>query len=332
MPRPPQYPPSEYAYHAAISIGLGQNASDVLGGPLAALLMLAGERAGVEPWRFLFFVEALPCFAVGALVLALLPDEPAACGGFLGADGCAWLCERSARAQEEKRRRNPGGPGAPPTAAGALRRLLRDERVLIASFSGFFWSCGQWGLTFYLPLIIQDRGAGAGDRSAVAVALLSAVPYTFSAAAAVLTSWSSDRSRERAVHGSVGNFVAAAGLGATAAAMAGASPSPALQLAAITVAVVGSASSFPVRKAFEADILDREAAALGLSVMKTISLAGGIVGPAAVGALKAANGGSFVLPMAALAGSFTMSGLIFMLLLREGKGGGRAGREEVRAV
>lgn len=305
----------------------------MLGGPLAALLMLAGERVGVEPWRFLFFVEALPCFAVGALVLALLPDEPAACGGLLGADGCGWLCERSARAQEEKQRRNPGGPesrGAPPTAAGALRRLLRDERVLIASFSGFFWSCGQWGLTFYLPLIIQDRG----DRSAVAVALLSAVPYTFSAAAAVLTSWSSDRSRERAVHGSVGNFVAAAGLGATAAAMAGASPSPALQLAAITVAVVGSASSFPVRKAFEADILDREAAALGLAVMKTISLAGGIVGPAAVGALKAANGGSFVLPMAALAGSFTMSGLIFMLLLREGKGGGgsRAGREEVRAV
>ena len=175
----------------------------------------------------------------------------------------------------------------------------------------------QWGLMFYLPLIINDDGNG--DRSAAQVALLSAVPYTFAAIASILTSWSSDRSRERILHGSVGNFVAAAGLGLTATLLAGANgagkaPSSGLQLAALTVATVGSASSFPVRKAFEADILERDVALFGLAVMKTISIAGGIVGPALVGALKEANGGSFVLPMAALAVSYALSGLLFMTL------------------
>ena len=66
--------------------------------------MFIGKQVGVEPWRFLFFSEALPCFLVGVLVLLLLPDEPASCGSFLDADGHRWLCERSARMQEEKRK------------------------------------------------------------------------------------------------------------------------------------------------------------------------------------------------------------------------------------
>jgi len=111
--------------------------------------MFIGKQVGVEPWRFLFFSEALPCFLVGVLVLLLLPDEPTSCGSFLDADGHRWLCERSARMQEEKRKLNPNGAGASSmTTAASLRRIMRDARVLIASISGFFWSCGQVSIFF----------------------------------------------------------------------------------------------------------------------------------------------------------------------------------------
>ena len=52
----------------------------------------------------------------------------------------------------------------------------------------------------------------------------------------------------------------------------------------------------------------------GGKIITVLSLAGGIVGPALVGALKEANGGSFVLPMAALAVSYALSGLLFITL------------------
>ena len=146
-------------------------AAYVAGGPLSGGLLELDGFAGLEGWQWLFLVEGLPAIALGFVTLRYLDERPR------DAD---WLEpeEREFLTAEVERERE-------------LREALGGQRLRDAFGSGRVWLLGliyfimlaaAFGLTFFVPDLVQDR-TGYSDFE---VGVLSAIPYGFATVAMVV--------------------------------------------------------------------------------------------------------------------------------------------------
>ena len=147
------------------------SAAYVFGGPLSGGLLELDGLAGLDGWQWLFLVEGLPAIALGFVTLRYLDERPA------DAD---WLEpeEREFLEAEVERERE-------------LREALGGQRLRDALGSGRVWLLGLiyfillaagFGLTFFVPDLVQDR-TGYTDFE---VGVLSAIPYGFATVAMVI--------------------------------------------------------------------------------------------------------------------------------------------------
>jgi cyanate permease len=137
---------------------------------------------------------------------------------------------------------------------------------------------GQYGLTFWLPTLLQS----AGVESALEVGLLTAVPYSAAVAAMILFARSSDRRRERRWHFAATLLIGAAGLTLTA--LSG--THTALAVASLTVAAIGLISSTPLFWGLPTAFLTGTAAAAGIGAINSVGNLAGFASPYLVGWLK----------------------------------------------
>jgi MFS family permease len=137
---------------------------------------------------------------------------------------------------------------------------------------------GQYGLTFWLPTLLQS----AGVKGTLEVGLLTAVPYTASVIAMLWFGRSSDRHRERRWHFAATLFIGAVGLAASA--LAGSHTF--LAVAALTVAAVGVISSTPLFWGLPTSFLSGAAAAAGIGAINSVGNLAGFASPYVVGWLK----------------------------------------------
>jgi MFS family permease len=56
---------------------LAQPLTTVIGAPLAAILVVQGERLGIEGWRFMFLGVVVPAIIIGIVAFFYLKDRPA---------------------------------------------------------------------------------------------------------------------------------------------------------------------------------------------------------------------------------------------------------------
>ena len=121
-------------------------AAYVAGGPLSGGLLELDGVAGLDGWQWLFLVEGLPAIALGFVTLRYLDERPR------DAD---WLEpeEREFLTAEVERERE-------------LREALGGQRLRDALGSGRVWLLGliyfillaaAFGLTFFVPDLVQDR-------------------------------------------------------------------------------------------------------------------------------------------------------------------------------
>ena len=148
-------------------------AAYVAGGPLSGGLLELDGVAGLEGWQWLFLVEGLPAIALGFVTLRYLDERPGD-ADWLEPEERAFLTEEVERERE-------------------LREALGGQRVRDALGSGRVWLLGliyfivlaaAFGLTFFVPDLVQDR-TGYTDFE---VGVLSAVPYGFATVAMVIMS------------------------------------------------------------------------------------------------------------------------------------------------
>jgi MFS transporter, ACS family, tartrate transporter len=250
------------------------SAAYVAGGPLSGGLLELDGFLGLDGWQWLFLVEGVPAVALGFVTLRFLDERPS------DAD---WLEpeEREFLTREVERERPP--------IPGRAREALASGRVWLLGLVYFVLLAAGFGLTFFVPDLVQDR-TGFSDFE---VGLLSAIPYGFATVAMIVAS-------RRGTGLIVPVLVGAAGTLGTAYAQ-----SPLLLTATITLAAVGILSALPRFWALPTALLSGSAAAAGIALVAAVGNLGGFVGPAFTGIAEDSTGG-FEMPLTVLAGALLL--------------------------
>ena len=268
--------------------------STVIGAPLSGLLLELDGWLGLAGWQWLFLLEGLPAIALGFVVLRVLTDTP---------DQAHWL---DAREREWLSARIRAEHGAAQARHGVgLRQALLHPTVWLLGLVIFACQCGSYGLTLWIPQIVQ----ALSGLSNLEVSMISALPYAAAAVGMILIGASSDRSGERFKHVAVPSFIAAIGFAASALLT-----SPVPGMIALTVAAVGDLGTRGPFWALPTRFLAGSAAAGGIALINTLGSLGGFVGPYAVGLVRNASGGfaGGLLFLAAL----LAAGAVFAMRLR----------------
>lgn len=299
-----------------------QAAAQVLGGPVAAILLSLDGLAGLAGWQIIFLFEAAPTLVVALWAHRSLPRSPATA---LPPDARTWLVARQ--------RAGIGGT----TSANRDDRwaALRQPRLWALGCLEAVVSVAKFALLFFTPLLVDAvltgaavRHAGVGHapplpaHRAAAVAALTAIPFGLAAAATIANAAHAKRTRERRWHVVWPIAACAAGLGGLAFTLPRSAPGA---LASLTVGAQvyvasGVVSSYP------ASMLGPGGAAapVGYAFANALAAAGGVAGPAAFGALRDVSGG-YTLPCAVMAGVAACAAAAYAIVLPwldEGGGGG----------
>jgi MFS transporter, ACS family, tartrate transporter len=251
----------------------------VAGGPLSGGLLELDGFLGLDGWQWLFLVEGLPAIALGWVTLRFLDDRPA---------HAAWLEpeEREFLAAEVAREHELRAA----TSGRGLRAALRSGQLWLLSLVYFVVIAAGFGLTFFVPDLVQDR-TGYSDFE---VGVLAAIPYGVATAVMLIVAARADRAPSRRPYVIVGVLVGALGCVLTAHAQ-----STVLLTVAITLAAVGLLSVLPVFWAYPTALFSGSAAAAGIALVAAIGNLGGFAGPAFTGIAEDSTGG-FEMPLTVL--------------------------------
>jgi D-galactonate transporter len=238
----------------------------ICGGPLSGWILQSTEGLnGWRGWQWLFLLEAIPAIVVGITALFYLDN---------GIRSARWLTEDQKILLEDKLTRDRAHLVEHPTLAA----VFRDRRLWRMCAIYFCCVMGQYGLTFWMPTLIQ----AAGVRGALHIGLLTAVPYSASIVAMILFGWSADRRRERRWHAVGAMLMGAAGL--IVSALAG--THTVLAVICLSVAAMGVLSCAPLFWSLPTAVLGGTAAAAGIAAINSIGNLAGFVSPYVVGWLK----------------------------------------------
>jgi MFS family permease len=251
------------------------SAAYVVGGPVSGGLLELDGFLGLDGWQWLFLVEGIPAIVLGFVTLRFLDERPRD-AEWLEAD------EREFLTREVERE--------VPATPGRVRDALWSGRVWALGLLYFVLLAAGFGLTFFVPDLVQDR-TGFSDFE---VGVLSAIPYGFATAAMIIAS-------RRGTGLVVPMLVGAAGTAGTAYAQ-----SPVLLTVTITAAAVGILSALPRFWAFPTAFLSGSAAAAGIALVAAVGNLGGFVGPAFTGIAEDSTGG-FEMPLTVLAATLLVT-------------------------
>jgi ACS family tartrate transporter-like MFS transporter len=264
--------------------------ANIIGGPVSSLILEFDGIAGLRGWQWLFLVEGLPACVLALAVPKLMPNGPAEAG---------WLDERekamiSARlATEDAAKRSDFWP------------TLRDRRVLVLCLGNFGIGFGGYGISIWLPQILQSIG-----YSNLAIGFVVAFLSVMGMAAMIAWGRSSDRRGERIWHVSLPLLVAAAGLVVVAVPQ-----SAPISLVAFTFIVVGLLAADGPFYSLPSAFLGGVAAAGGIALINAVGSLGAFAGPFVIGVLREETGG-YGAGMLALAVCFALTALLVLTLGR----------------
>ncbi|HET9384260.1 MAG TPA: MFS transporter, partial [Gemmatimonadales bacterium] len=234
----------------------------VIGGPISGWILnaMAGVQ-GLAGWQWLFLLEALPSFILGALVLSYL-DDGIGSARWLAADEKEILANRIA---EDRRH----------ATAHSLLAGFMNARVWFLSAIYFCLIAGLYGAGFWLPTLIQRTGVA----SPLAIGMLTVLPNAVAAIAMVTISRRSDRTRERRWHLVTPALVGAAGWLVTVRY----GQDTVIALSGMCLAMAGVTSSLAQFWCLPTAILAGAAAATGIALINSIGNLAGFLGPWVIG-------------------------------------------------
>jgi len=244
--------------------------STVIGAPISSQILAHVDGVlGLAGWKWLFLLEAVPTIILGFVAFGYLTDKP---------EKASWLTapEREALAQSlaaEKSQREA-------MRHYSLGEALANPRVLALAAIYFGNVTCNYGLTFFIPQILQPFGIATAD-----VGWYVAIPYFIGMVAMVLWSRHSDATGERVWH--VAGPLILAGLSFIGASYAN---SLGLALIAFSLAAIGIYASVCTFWTLPTGFLTGAAAAGGIALINSLGNLGGFVGPSIVGHVKQVTG------------------------------------------
>ena len=265
--------------------------TNVIGGPISGVILQLEGLFGLHGWQLLFLIEAVPALVLAVAVYFFLPDGP---------EDAHWL-------SDSERGTIISVLAAERAAAGEqvhkLWAALADPRVVLLCAVYFAVVVGLYGITFWLPQIVQAMGFSTSTTL-----LLIAAPYAIAAVAMIAWGRHSDKSGERIWHVALASLLGALGF-----VMSAVFESPAIELIAMTLVAVSVCSALAPFWAMPPIFLAGTGAASGIALINAVGNLGGFFGPTAVGwALQTT--GSYAGGMAVLAASMLVAaGLVLSM-------------------
>jgi D-galactonate transporter len=244
--------------------------SGIFGGPLSGWIMqsFAGTH-GWDGWQWLFVIEAIPSLLLGVVVMLYLDN---------GIRAARWLTD----AEKTLLERHVDAEAAALPAHGSIRAVFADRRVWWMCLIYFACAVGQYGLTFWMPVLIQT----AGVSGVLEIGVLTAVPYAAGGIAMLVLGRRADRHRTRRAHEAFALVLGAVGLSASA--LAGTHTT--LAIACLTIAAAGILSAAPLFWSLPTAIFSGAAAAAGIATINSVANLGGFISPTVVGSLRDLTG------------------------------------------
>lgn len=259
--------PAAYRARVISALFLAVPGSNAVAAAISGVLLQLDGTWGLAGWQWMFLLESLPAVLLAPVVLGVLTDRPAD-AQWLAPEERQWLADALVREQHSIEQSH---------SRLTLYQSLTDRRVLSLSLIYLTIVTATYGITFFLPLIVNAHGL-----STVNTGLVTAVPYVIGTIGMVIWAWSSDRQHERRWHFVTACVVAAGGL--VAAAVWSASLYAAI--AAMSVAAIGLYGSKPAFWPLPSTFLSGTAAAGGIALVNSIGNLGGFVGPYIVGWIR----------------------------------------------
>ncbi len=264
--------------------------SGVFGSPLSGWIMESfNGSGGWAGWQWMFLLEAIPAVLLGLAVFFYLSDD---------IRSTRWLDEEEKKILEKNIDRDSAGM----KAHASLFALFRDGRIW--SMSAIYFCCvmGQYGLTLWMPTLIQAAGA----VSLLHIGMLTAIPYIAAVLAMILLGQSADRRRERRYHLALPMLFGAAGLMASV----WAGDRTGLAVLCLSVAAGGILSSAPLFWSLPTSFLRGVSAAAGIAAINSVGNLAGFASPYLMGWLKDLTGntaaGMYILAAILTAGALAV--------------------------
>ena len=238
----------------------------VFGGPLSGWIMesFAGV-GGLAGWQWLFVLEAIPAIVVGLAVLVYLDN---------GIRSARWLTDAEKSYLEERIAQDR----ATTSDHASLIDVFDDRRLWRLCLIYFCYVMGHYGLTFWMPVLVQSAGVTGTFR----IGLFTAIPYIGAVIAMLFIGARADRQRERRWHTAVPMAIGAGFLSLST--MAGTQTS--FAMVCLTIAAAGILSSGAVFWSLPTAFLGGVSAAAGIAAINSVGNLAGFVSPYVVGWLK----------------------------------------------
>ncbi|MCP5411892.1 MAG: MFS transporter [Alphaproteobacteria bacterium] len=284
--------PQRYRARATAIFFLSAPVGNAVAGLLAVPLLSLDGWLGLAGWQWMFVAEAIPALALGAWVLFRLPERPRD-AKWLTREECAWL-EGAADQQVAKH----------PPALEQVKAVF-NRRVGLLSLAYFGRNCAMYGVSLFLPLMLQAAGLSNAQVSYVAT-----IPFLIAGLGAVAWAASSDRFSERHGH-TIGAMVLAA-CGLALAAALGPSWGALIAVSLAAVGLYGQAVTF---WSLPPMMLNAGTIAAGLAAINAVGNLGGFIGPYVVGK-AATDTGNYGMALYLLAGAAAASALVSLVIWR----------------
>ena len=265
----------------------------VIGAPISSWLLRFDGAWGLAGWQWLFLIEGLPAILLAPVVLIYLTERPSD-AKWLTADERAWLAREIESEQADTSH-----------ALVTLKAALTSPRLWIVSLPYFFIVIAFYGITFWLPQIVQ----ASSGYSSVTIVLLTAIPYVSAAIGMVVVGSRSDSAGERRWHVAVPCLIGATGFILTVLSPA----TPVAALVTLSIAAFGIWGTLGPFWTLPTSFLRGTAAAGGIALVNSIGNCGGFVGPFLMGWIREATGG-FSAGLLTLAGFLVLAAAIVLAL------------------
>jgi ACS family tartrate transporter-like MFS transporter len=267
--------------------------TNVIGAPLSSLILDMNGWLGLHGWQWLFLMEAVPALVLAGVVYFYLPNGP---------EDAPWLSRRE-RAIIAGRLASERGSGE--AHIGGVWRALADARVLLMCAVYFAIVVGLYGITFWLPQIVQAMGFS--NRS---IGVIVAIPYAIAVIAMILWGAHSDATGERVLHVALASLLSAAAF-----ALSAVLHSDIVILVALSLAAIGICSTLAPFWALPPLFLTGTGAAAGIALINATGNLGGVAGPYAVGWALQQTGG-YGGGMAIMAASMALGAVLVLAMGR----------------
>ena len=258
----------------------------VIGGPLSGWIMKSWDQVGgYQGWQWMFLLEALPAVFVGFMVFWYLDDR---------ITDAKWLSESERQMLARRIDEEDQSKEHMPVSA-----VLKNKRVWVMSAIYFSLAMSLYGVSFWLPTIIN----GMGVKDNFSIGLLPAVPWLAGVFSMLWFGRSADKHKERRWHVVIPMLMAATGLVLSVLLASNVY----LSFAALILACMGIVSGIPLFWSLPTSFLAGAGAAAGIAAINSIANLAGFVAPYVVGWLKqitqSTDSGMYLLAVVLLIGA-----------------------------